>query len=656
MAMRTYSGDNVFMISFFRRALSSWMVLGLFGLILIAFIVTGVGTPSGLSNLSGGGSSLATIGGRAITSRDLISRLEVELKQRRQETPGLDMAAFVRGGAYDGMLDEIINFKSLEEFGAQHGMNISKKLVDGEIASIPAFSNASGKFDEGKFRQLLSDRGMNEAQFRSDVQSAIASRHMLVPVSTSLKMAEKLSLPYAALQMELRSGSVGVIPSSLLLAGAAPTPQELAAYYSRSSAKYTVPELRTVRYAMFDRTRFVGKVAPTEAEIAAAYNKNAAKYAARDTRGLTQVIVQNETIANDIAGKVRAGTAMSVAAKPSGVDALTMAPLEKAAFANQSAQAVADAVFSAAKGDVIKPVKSGLGWHVVRVDSINSVAAQPLSAVRPTLVADLSKSKIDEALQNFIAEIEAAVSDGQTFDEVVKTKGLAVVKTPAVTAGGIAPGDPNYRAPAELQTVLKSAFQAEPDEDPEVATLAAESFAFYHLDGVTPSAPRPLAAIKDQVTQDFVAERASRLAKKAAEAVAARANGGMPFPAALAASGLKLPNAAPLTARRFQLAQAGDQLPPPVKLMFDMSQRRAKVIEAPNKQGWFIVWLDQIVPNNAALDPALISGVRQQLSQSIAQEYSQQFTKAAQTELKFKRNEAAIAALKQQQLSGSGSK
>src|SRR3546814_6181967 len=53
------------MIGLIRRAMSSWIVLGLLGLVLIAFIVTGVGDPFG--SMGGGGRRLAKVGGAAIT-------------------------------------------------------------------------------------------------------------------------------------------------------------------------------------------------------------------------------------------------------------------------------------------------------------------------------------------------------------------------------------------------------------------------------------------------------------------------------------------------------------------------------------------------------------------------------------------------------------
>ncbi|MBV8972300.1 MAG: SurA N-terminal domain-containing protein, partial [Sphingomonadaceae bacterium] len=53
------------MISFFRRYLTSWFALGLFGLVLLAFALSGVGNTS-FSGLTGGG-GVARVGGVEIS-------------------------------------------------------------------------------------------------------------------------------------------------------------------------------------------------------------------------------------------------------------------------------------------------------------------------------------------------------------------------------------------------------------------------------------------------------------------------------------------------------------------------------------------------------------------------------------------------------------
>ncbi len=645
------------MISFFRRALSSWIVLALLGLILVAVAVTGIGTPAGTGAFGGltGGGALVDVGSRTVTVGDLSSKLDADLRRQREQQPGLDMATFLRSGAFEQTLNESVDFAALQAFGDDHGLAISKRLIDGEIASISAFNGATGKFDEARFRQVLSSRGLTESRFRADVEQAIVSRHMLVPVAASSGAQTGIALPYASLALERRTGSVAAIPSATVSGGAMPTEGEITKFYARNAVKYTVPELRSVRYALFNRSRFNTAAAPNEAEIAAKYRKDSARYAARDMRGLTQIIVASQASADKIAAAVRTGQSMGAAAKSARLEALTLAPMERSSFASQSSPAVAAAAFAAQKNAVIPPVKSGLGWHIVRVDSVTAVSGMPLASARAAIVADLTKRNLETLLADFISGIDDAIADGQTFDEVVKAKGLAVLTTPDVTPTGIAPNQSGFQGPAELQTILRDAFQADEDDDPTVITISADVYALYDLERIVAAAPKPLAQIRTLVLGDFIADRAARAARKMAEAIAAKANSGTDFLTALSSAGVALPAPAPISARRLEITQAGQQVPPALSLLFSMAPRKAKVLEMPEKRGWFVVWLDRIEPGNAAAEPALVIATQRELADMVGQEYSQQFASAVKAKLKVKRNDAAITSLKRS-LSGTGTK
>jgi len=66
-----------------------------------------------------------------------------------------------------------------------------------------------------------------------------------------------------------------------------------------------------------------------------------------------------------------------------------------------------------------------------------------------------------------------------------------------------------------------------------------------------------------------------------------------------------------------------------------------------------VVYLDKVVPGDAAGTPELIEAVKTQFAQVIGDEYAQQFTAAARIRGKVKRNEEALAKLKQE-LQGGG--
>ena len=633
------------MISFFRRALSSWVVLGLLALIMIAFIVTGVGTPSGLDNLAGsGGTRIAKIGATSLDANDTAQRVQAQLDSARQQNPGLEMMTFVRSGSVDQVIEQMIVGRAFEQFGLGSGMAVSSRLVDGEIASIAAFRGPAGSFDRNTFLSVLAQRKLSEAMVRQDLARDKITDALIVPAAGAARVPAGLVAPYAGLLLEARSGQIGFVPNAAVGTGRAPTEDELRQFYQRQTARYTVPETRVIRYALFDRKRFEGTIAATDAEIAQAYKANSAQYASKETRVFTDVIVPDEAAAQAIAAKVRAGTPLNVAAR----NATTLAAQDEKAYAAlRSSPAIAKAAFAATKGSVLPPQKSPLGWLVIRVDTINMVGGKSLAEVSATLAGQIVKQKVDVAIADFVTRIEDQIADGSTFDDVVKAEGLSVVATPALTASGIAPDAPGFKAPPELQPILRDGFQAEVNDDAAVITIAAgQSYGFYDLDRVIAAAPKPLASIQSQVAADFLLDRASRAAKRIADAIALKVNQGMPLASAVSSAGVPLPGLRPIGARRIDMVRAEQKIPPALALLFSIPSHRAKVLEAEDKKGWYFVWLDKIIPGNIAAEPNLIQVTQTELGRAVGEEYVQQFAVAIRNDVGVKKNTSAIAALK----------
>ncbi len=631
------------MLSFFRRALGSWAVLGLLGLIMVAFIVTGIGTPSSMGSLGSVGSSDAVkIGNRAIAISDLNDRLKIELTQRRQQQPDASMQQLLQEGTLDKLLSELTDLTALRAFGEKFGMVVSNRLSDGEIASIPAFQGATGKFDESRYRQLLGQRGLTEAQFRGDIEQGVAVRHLLVPVAASSGAPRDLAAPYATLLVERRAGSFVELRNSAFANGPAPTDAELNAYYAGNRTRYIEPERRVIRYAVVDRSMIEKQSAPTEAEVVARYKQDAAKYAARNLLGITQVIVPTEATAKSVAAKARSGASLADAAKAAGADAVPLTDLEKSAYIGQSSDAVANAVFSAAKGSIVGPLKSALGWYVVKIDNSSTIGGKSLAEARPEIVATLTTQKVADGFATLLADIDEAVSDGQTFDDVVKERGLTVATTPPLTASGISPDQAGFVAPDNFTAVLKDAFQAEPDDDPALVPLAEDKDVFYDLDRVIAAAPKPLAQIKAQVVADFMVDRAGRAARRMAEAILSKANAGGKLSVVAAGQG----SVRPLSSRRMDIVRGNAR--PPVELvqLFELNTGRARIAPMADKQGWVVVQLDNITPGNLMAEPSLLAATQTQLSDAIGREYTEQFTLAAKKMLKIERNESAIDGLR----------
>jgi peptidyl-prolyl cis-trans isomerase D len=639
------------MISFLRRALSSWIVLGLLGLVLIAFIVTGVNGPSGSGpNAANGGTTVAKAGGISISAIDLSRRMQNQFDRIRREQPTIEPKAFVAAGGFDQVTDALITARALDAWGHAQGFAISKRLVDAEIAGIPAFRGVTGQFDEKTMRALLAQQRVSERDLRNDITSELLRSQVLTPVAAGLPMPVSLAKPYASLLVELRTGQVGIIPLAAVADTRQPTDAEIATAYKTNIATYTRPETRVLRYALFGPANVADKAKPSDAEITAYYQGNASKYAARQTRSLSQVIVPTEAAAKAIAAKAASGASLAAAATQAGLEASTLTDQVQADYAKTANAQIAQAAFAAAKGALVGPIKGAFGWYVVKVDAITGAPARSLDQVRGEIAAALTKEKADAALSDLATAINDAIDDGSSFDEVAKSNKLTVTTTPPVLANGSAPDVADWKAPPELAALLRPGFEAGPDDKPTVETVVkGEQFAVFGVRQVIAPTPLPLARVRDAVARNIIVTRTRAKARAIAADITAKVNKGMPLAAAMAATGVKLPPVQPASARQIDLSRIDPkQVPPPVRALFDMKPGQASSMPADNGGAYFVVVLSAVAPGDFAKYPGLVDNTRGELSQASSTELAEQFMKAVQQDVGVTRNADAIAQVKRQ--------
>jgi peptidyl-prolyl cis-trans isomerase D len=436
---------------------------------------------------------------------------------------------------------------------------------------------------------------------------------------------------------------VVTVPASVVAGGAAPTAAEVQTFYTRNAARYTLPERRVIRYALVSPAAVEAQATPTEAEVAAAFNRDRARYAATEKRDVEQVVVLTQAGANAIAAKVRAGTALAVAAREAGLQTSNQAGVDKAAYATATSPAAADAVFGAAQGTLVGPVRGPGGFVVARVTRIEQVPARTLDQARPEITAALRRTKQTQALSTLADQVNDGLAGNATFDEVVADRKLAARTTPALTAAGTDPLDPAVKLDPALQPVVQAAFAAAEGDEPQLVTLGQDgSFAVVALGRVIAAAPRPLAEVRDQVARDFAADRALRAARQVAAAIVGKVNGGATLAAATAASGRGLPAPRAIAGQRADLVRGPRPGQEALPLLFGLKQGAARLAPLPDRSGYVVLRLDRVERGDAARNKLVLEGARADLGRLVGREYAEQFVRAARNTVGVTTDAAAI--------------
>jgi peptidyl-prolyl cis-trans isomerase D len=627
------------MLAFFRRALGTWYVIALLGVIMIAFIVTGLGSQSGLGGITGpGADSVATVDGKSIPTADVQRRAQNQLQQARQQQPDLDMQKMLAAiGGVGPIVEQYLSGRTLEAWAARHGIVASDRLIDGEIAGIPAFQGTTGRFDEKAMRAVLAQQRITESSLRDGIRGDLLRRQLLIPISSGVRPTPAMIEPYAAVLVANRQGLVGLIPAKPE-AVKPPTDAEITAWYKSHIAAYSLPERRVLRYAPLA----VAPTVPTDAEIAAQYKTDAAKYAASEARTLSQVVLPSEAAAKTLAAKVAAGTDFVKAAADAGFAAkdISLGEQQRDMFETITSKSIADAAFSAPMGGTTAPMKSVLGWHVVHVDAINNKPGKTLEQAKADVTADLVKKKQADSLSALATKVEDAVGDGSTFDEVVKANKLTVATTPALTSAGASPADPAYKPDATVTALLKPGFLAGVDDEPTLERTAPDAAALLDVVRVDAAAPLPIAQVRPRIIQEMIADRAQATARATAQSLLDKISKGADMAATFAAAGLPAPNA--ISASQMELSRI-QQPPAAARTLFQVPPGKAMLAPAPN--GWFVIKVVKIDPPAPQMRSAIAQQMRAELGRAMGDELLEQFAHAASAEVTVKRNAKAIGDL-----------
>lgn len=650
------------MLSFFRRGVMAKVALGILFLVLVAMVVTGFGTSGsgGIAELASGSlgaDTIASVGGEKITTDRLSDVMKRQLDRIRQQRPDIDMSVLVKHGDLENVTDQLIGLTAANVFAEQQGIVATKRMVDAEIVKIPQFQGITGQFDQNAFRATLAQQRITEGQLRDQFHDGLLQRELMLPAVGSPAVPQAFANQYAALLLETRSGSVGAVPTKAMGPGTEPNDADVAAWYRQNIARYTIPERRVIRYAVIGAETVAGQAKASDAEIQAAYAGNPA-YAATETRTLSQVVLPSQQAANAFAQKVNSGTPFAQAAQQAGYSASDIAVGDKtqADYAKISSPQVAAAVFAAKAGAVVGPIRSGFGWNVVKVDNVKAIPAKPLSAVRGEIAAAIEKQKAQAVLNALASRIDNEASSGASFADIARKENLSVVQTPAVTASGQAPDAPaGWTATADLAPLLRGAFQMDPKDQPAVAPIVPnQRYALVSVAQVVAAAAPPLAQINDRVKTDLMAWRASLRAKAIAQSIVSKINSGVPAAQAFAQAGVRLPPLQPLSTTRRDLSKPGQQPPPALTALFTLTRGKARLLDAGEARGWFVVTLDKVTPGDVSKESNLVQEVHTQFQQILGDEYQQQFTADIRAGIKVKRNDRALAKLKSDLLAGSG--
>lgn len=138
----------------------------------------------------------------------------------------------------------------------------------------------------------------------------------------------------------------------------------------------------------------------SDEDIQAFYDENQADFQQPEQACARHILLESEEDALDAISELEGGAEFATVAEerstgpsaPQGGDLGCLTP-------GQTVPAFNDAAFSAEVGEVVGPVETQFGFHVLTVYERNDASVRPLEEVEPNIREQLSGERVDEAIQ-----------------------------------------------------------------------------------------------------------------------------------------------------------------------------------------------------------------------------------------------------------------
>jgi peptidyl-prolyl cis-trans isomerase D len=538
-----------------RVASKNWLgkvVMGaVMGLLIISFAVWGIG-----DIFRGfGQSSLARIGGTEISIEQFRQLYNDRLQQfGRQVGRPISPTQARTFGLDQQILGNLIAETALDERARQLGLGLSDAEVARRITEDPTFRGFTGQFDRARFEATIRQAGYTEPRYVAEQRKVSVRRQLAEAIGGELAIPTTMLEAFNSYSNEQRAIEYVVLDRAKAGDVPAPSPEELAKYFDSRKGLFRSPEYRKVALLVLSTAEALPWITGPDADARARYEQRRSRYVTPERRRVQQIVFPTADEAQAASKRLAEGATFAALAAERGLKEsdIDLGLVSKAGMVDR---AIADAAFALKQGDVSPPVQGRFGTAIVQVTQIEPEHVRTYEEVAPELKGEIATERAKDEIQAKYNKLEDERAGGAQLHEAAQKLGLQPNIIEAVDRSGRDPDGAPVSLPGGVD-ILSNIFSTDVGVENDPLQLPSGGYAWYEVQGITPSRERPLDEVKDKVEERWRDEQvAERLQAKAKDLVG-KLKAGTPLKELAAAEGLKLETATGLKRRQSSEALA----------------------------------------------------------------------------------------------------
>lgn len=486
-----------------------WVFGVLLALIALSFVFFGIDFNIGVPTFA------AKVNGEEVPLAEFQQRLQ-RAESQYASVYRAELNDDVRRQLRSDVLQTLVRREALQQKVDSAGYRLSDERLTEAIRAMPEFQ-IDGEFSMEVYESKLRNEGYNPQSFERAQRRDLGIRELQTGVADSTFFTPAEFRQYIALINERREIAYALFPADRFADGVELEVGAVEAFYEANQAQFMTEEAVDLEYLRLTRASIASSLSVSDEELREFYDQQAEAYASDEQRQARHILLTGDSAEQQALAaleRVRAGEDFAAVAGEVSEDGGTKAAGGDLGWVGRGTLvgAFEDALFSMSVGEVVGPVETEFGFHIIRLEAVQAADIPPFETIQVQLRDDFLETQVEETYYARANALEDAAFDAlNELAPAAEIVGLPLQRVNGFTRRGGVPefpiGDP----------VVEAAFSAEVLEDRKnspLLELGDEVVVIRVADHHFPK-PRPLEEVREAITTRIIQEHAQ--AKAAAQ-------------------------------------------------------------------------------------------------------------------------------------------
>ena len=417
----------------------NWLKWSL-AIVVVSFILLYI--PSFLGDTRQGAANnavVAEVNGQEISAAEFRRVYQQQIQAYRQSYgANVDERLLKQLGIDQRIVQQMVEEQAALAEAKRLGIAASDAEVRERILALPAFQENGQFIGDQRYRQVLQMQNppMRPDEFEQEVRRSIMTEKLQAALTGWMTVSDAdVQQEYNRRNEKVKLAVVS-FPADKFRQGVVATDADVAKHFDAHKEEFRIPEKRKIRFIAIDQEALRQRVTVTGQQIERYYNDNIQQFSTPEQVHAEHVLLKTadkddaavKKQAESILAQAKGGANFEDLAKKYSEDDSNKAKGGDLDYfgRGQMVKEFEDAAFAAKPGDIVGPVKTQYGYHIIKVLDHRQAQTKPLAEVRSQIEDQLKFEQAQDQAQKEANTIASQLKSPSDFDTVAREHGLTV--------------------------------------------------------------------------------------------------------------------------------------------------------------------------------------------------------------------------------------